>query len=373
MHYSKHVVRAINYINENLTSDLCLEALASHVHFSPYHFHRLFLLCTGEAPMEYVRRLRLRSASRELLSTKSSIIEIAAKYRFESQDGFCRAFKKYYGITPSEYRKLNSNKKWDDEKIFKGVNAMMYDTNIYEKLACSFDDKNEALNTLDKVLELSEKAKCSGLLSLEQEIDIVELDIFKKSIQMLIEGMAPESLREILMNYILCSGYKGKELLIRILIIEGILAIQQGIHTLVLREKLSSYFGEAFISEIEKHFGLDRDSQFVKIDTSIFKNQDKPCLSKETSLLEEPLGRIDNRSLQRLLREIDIVTLITAISGASGKTYTKVLNNISKKLAVIIIDETGQAATPIISEIIECQKQILEIMHGLRNQGDIII
>lgn len=44
MHYSKHVVRAINYINENLTSDLCLEALASHVHFSPYHFHRLFLL-----------------------------------------------------------------------------------------------------------------------------------------------------------------------------------------------------------------------------------------------------------------------------------------------------------------------------------------
>ena len=79
------------------------------------------------------------------------------------------------------------------------------------------------------------------------------------------------------------------EPLIRILIIEGILAIQQGIHNLILREKLSSFFGEDFIGEIQKHFGLDSESQLKKIDAFIIKNQDRPLLTKETSLLEEPL------------------------------------------------------------------------------------
>lgn len=76
----------------------------------------------------------------------------------------------------------------------------MYDMNIYERLTCSHSDKKEALSILDKILELSDKAKCSGLLSLEQEIDAVQPEIFKKSIQMLIAGIEPESLREILMN-----------------------------------------------------------------------------------------------------------------------------------------------------------------------------
>ena len=76
----------------------------------------------------------------------------------------------------------------------------MYDMNVYEKLACSHSDKKEALSTLDKILELSEKAKCFGLLSLEQEIDAVQPEIFKKSIQKLIDGIEPESLREILMS-----------------------------------------------------------------------------------------------------------------------------------------------------------------------------
>ncbi len=50
MHYSNPVQDARNYINENLTAGLSLEALADYVNFSPYHFQRLLLLCTGEAP-----------------------------------------------------------------------------------------------------------------------------------------------------------------------------------------------------------------------------------------------------------------------------------------------------------------------------------
>ncbi|HEX3030017.1 MAG TPA: helix-turn-helix domain-containing protein [Clostridia bacterium] len=374
MHYSKPTQDTINYINENLTTNLSLEALAQHMHFSPYHLHRLFLLCTGETPMEYVRRQRLRAASQDLLIIKISLIEIALKYRFESQDGFCRAFKRYYGITPGEYRKLNILiRQSDNPKKIEEEHTIMYDTNIYEWLACSHSDKKEALSTLDKILELSEKSKCSGILSLEPEIDTVQPEIFKKSLEMLIDGIEPQSLREILLNYTLCGGYKGKELLIRMLIIEGILAIQQGSNTLILREKLSSFFGEDFISEIQKHFGIDSESQLKKIDTFIAKYLGKSFLSKETSLLEDPLAHMDSRSLQRLLREIDTVTLTMALCGASGKTQAKILKNVSRKIAVELIDKIGTLDTPIALEIIDSQKRVLETLNELRNQGDIII
>lgn len=48
---------------------------------------------------------------------------------------------------------------------------------------------------------------------------------------------------------------------------------------------------------------------------------------------------MDNRSSQRLFREIDVVMLITAISRASGKIHTMVIENVSKDLAVTVIDE----------------------------------
>jgi AraC-like DNA-binding protein len=373
MNYSKPVQEAVNYINNNITTDISLEALAELTCFSPYHFHRMFLLYTGEAPMEYIRRLRLRKASRELLMGQSGIVEIALKYRFESQDGFCRAFKKYYGITPGDYRKLNFKKQSTKPKQIEEADAIMYDINIYERLICSNNEKYEALNTLDRILELSAKTKNSGLLSLEPEINRVQPEFFKKSIQMLIDGIEPESLKAILLNYTLSSGCKGKELLTRILIIEGILAIQQGVNTFIIRENLSSFFGEDFIEDLRKHFGIDDESQQKRIDYYIIKIQDKPAFSKETSLLEEPFSRMDGRSLQRLLREFDIITLASAISGSSNEIQAKVLKHVSKRIAIMLVSEIEMLDTLNVSDIKESQKQVLEIMNSLRNQGDIVI
>lgn len=124
--------------------------------------------------MEYLRRQRLKAASRDLLTKKLSILEIAASYRFESQDGFCRAFKRYYGLTPGEYRKLNTLAlKPENNQQIEEVHIRMYDTSIYDKLSCSHDDKIKALRTLDQLIELSLKAMTSGLLSLESDISTV--------------------------------------------------------------------------------------------------------------------------------------------------------------------------------------------------------
>jgi AraC-type DNA-binding domain-containing proteins len=372
MQHSKPIYETLIYINENLIADISLEGLAERANFSSYHFHRVFQIYTGEAPMEYVRRLRIRSASRELLSNKSTIIEIAYKYRFESQDGFCKAFKKYYGITPGEYRKLNLRIELNRMRKSEEEKAIMYNMNIYTELVCSYDEKSEVLCTLDKVLELAEKARHSGLLSLESSIDEVQPEFFKKSIQLLIDGIEPESIKNILLNYALCGGYKGKELLMRIIILEGIIDIQQGAHPMVIREKLSSFFGEDYIGAIQKHFGLDSESQRKKIESFLFRNKDKTVTSKDTNLLEEPLARMDSRSLQRLLREVDAYTLVIAISGSSGSTQDRVLRHVSKKRTISLINEIETKELPLVSDIIESQRQILETMINLRTQGEVI-
>lgn len=373
MHYLLSLHHITKYIKENLTGDLSLETLADYAHFSPYHFHRQFLQYTGLSPMEYIRRYRIRSASRDLISSSQSIIEIAAKYRFESQDGFCRAFKKYYGITPGEYKKLNHTIHHYAIKSTEEVKINMFEMNFYEKLSCSYENKKNALITLEEIIRLSEKTKRHGLLSLEAEIDTIQPNIFKKGIQLLIDGIEPSCSKEILMNYIMCGDYNSEEFLKRIIIIDGILAIQQGVPTEVLKEKLFSYFGEDFIDEIQKHLGIDSESQSKNIEQYINNNQAKPALTKETSLLDEPFCRMDSRSLQRLLREIESHTLAIAITGASGKTQSITLKNLSKRLAASLIEVIADTTNIEVDEIVKGQKHIIETLNTLRNQGDILI
>ena len=58
----ERVMRAVVAIERDLDATLSLPELADHACLSPFHFHRLFTAVVGEAPAEYVRRLRLALA-----------------------------------------------------------------------------------------------------------------------------------------------------------------------------------------------------------------------------------------------------------------------------------------------------------------------
>lgn len=126
------------------------------------------------------------------------------------------------------------------------------------------------------------------------------------------------------------------------------------------------------IEEIERHFGLDDESQQKIIETFLSKIHDKPVYSKETNLLEESLARMDNRSLQRLLRDMDICTLAVAMSGSSGSIQIRILKSASRKSVILIINEIETMDFPSVPDITNSQKQVLETIVSLKNQGDII-
>lgn len=102
------IFRSLAMIEESIQENLTVEKLAKDIHFSKYHYQRLFRETVGETVMGYVTRRRLFLAAQDLVRTEDSVLSIALKYGYDSHEGFTRSFKAYMGVTPTEYRKYHS-------------------------------------------------------------------------------------------------------------------------------------------------------------------------------------------------------------------------------------------------------------------------
>ncbi|MDQ1098183.1 MULTISPECIES: AraC family transcriptional regulator [Chryseobacterium] len=107
MEAHKHsIVKAIRYIEEHLDTELSLEKVSGAGAYSPFHFHRIFRLITGETLQNYVARRRAEKGAFYLAMRKEmSITDIYHQSGFSNHSAFNKAFKKYYGISPSGFRK----------------------------------------------------------------------------------------------------------------------------------------------------------------------------------------------------------------------------------------------------------------------------
>lgn len=91
-------------LQANLGGDLSLHALAAIAGLSPFHFHRVFRESVGETVKDYTLRLRLERAAFRLLLHDEKVLDIALDCGFQSHETFTRAFRRRFGMTPSDYR-----------------------------------------------------------------------------------------------------------------------------------------------------------------------------------------------------------------------------------------------------------------------------
>ena len=94
----------IEYIEENLKSDIEIEVLARKSYLSKEYFCRMFQYVTDIPFNEYVRKRRMTLAAKELINTNIKIIDLAFIYGYSSSEAFSRAFKQIHGISPNEAR-----------------------------------------------------------------------------------------------------------------------------------------------------------------------------------------------------------------------------------------------------------------------------
>ncbi|MBR1482199.1 MAG: helix-turn-helix domain-containing protein [Ruminococcus sp.] len=97
--------RVTNYIDEHYIDGLSLDDVASSTGISRYYVSHLFKELMDTTFVGYVNELRLNRAAMLLMTSDSPIIEIAAMSGFNNLSNFNRAFKLYFGKTPSAYRK----------------------------------------------------------------------------------------------------------------------------------------------------------------------------------------------------------------------------------------------------------------------------
>ncbi|MCO7124382.1 AraC family transcriptional regulator [Sporolactobacillus shoreicorticis] len=100
----------LDYVDEHITDAISLDLLAARAGFSPWHFGRVFQWGTGYSVMAYVRNRRLAFAAYELASGQR-ILDLSLKYGFETQSGFSKAFRRYFGCSPGTYR-LHAHGAW---------------------------------------------------------------------------------------------------------------------------------------------------------------------------------------------------------------------------------------------------------------------
>lgn len=98
------------YIHENIAGDLKLEQLAGIAHVSLNHLGRLFKKKYNLTPIDYITRERMLLA-RELLGYNNlSISMVASRAGYNSYSYFTKTFGQHFGMTPTEYRKLQTGK-----------------------------------------------------------------------------------------------------------------------------------------------------------------------------------------------------------------------------------------------------------------------
>jgi AraC family transcriptional regulator len=103
MDYIDLIQKTIDYIEDNIAEKITVAELASIASFSTYHYYRVFNSFVGMPVMEYVTRRKLQYTLYELRNG-AKILNIAFNYGFETNAGFTKAFKRYFGYAPNYYR-----------------------------------------------------------------------------------------------------------------------------------------------------------------------------------------------------------------------------------------------------------------------------
>lgn len=97
--------RVTEFIEEHLAQDISLASLAEQVGLSLYHFARAFKLSFGVPPHQYHMARRMDRARNLLHGSALSVTQIGIQIGFRDTSSFTRAYRKFAGVAPSEYRR----------------------------------------------------------------------------------------------------------------------------------------------------------------------------------------------------------------------------------------------------------------------------
>ncbi|SCG79250.1 AraC family transcriptional regulator [Micromonospora humi] len=122
--------QAMDHLEQRLDQPLDVAALARVACVSEHHFRRLFSALAGMPLTEYVRRRRLTVAAADVLAGRESLLDVAVRWGYGSNEAFARAFRVVHGVGPAEARRtgsvLRSQPRMSFRLVVEGSTSMDY-------------------------------------------------------------------------------------------------------------------------------------------------------------------------------------------------------------------------------------------------------
>ncbi len=214
--YIGRINLAIRYIEENLDQELKLATVAKVALYSPFHFHRIFSAIVKESPQEFINRKRIEKSTRQLKpDNPRPIASIAQEHGFSSNAAYTKAFKKYYGISPSKFRDQNHTfskigkvdskngqselvfssyicnideyKRWMKEKAKIEVRVMPSQQVAYVTHHGAFDRIGEAYQKLMRWAIPKGLGKASSIMVYHDDPNITDMDKLRQAAGIILE------------------------------------------------------------------------------------------------------------------------------------------------------------------------------------------
>lgn len=105
-HAYTDIEQAINYFDEHFREDIVVEKVAASMFVKPCWFIRKFKATVGQTPMQYILNMRIVKAKELLEKGGQNVSQVASAVGYDNPLYFSRVFKKYVGVSPSEYKKM---------------------------------------------------------------------------------------------------------------------------------------------------------------------------------------------------------------------------------------------------------------------------
>jgi len=228
-------------------------------------------------------------------------------------------------------------------------------------------DKEDCFKSVRRMIDLVKFARMNGILSLEAEIDEEEDIFIKTGLELVIDGVDPETVDNILSNMILAGGYSGTELLRKIVLAQGITCVQMGDNPGISALRMAALLGEQY---------MQRASEAAKLSMSADEYM-AALKGRETipecKAFEEQLTRFYFYAvgLYRILKEMDTFTIAHAIQGCSTELIWKVRCVVSKNTFAEICNQIVSTGLHI-ETTLYAQGVIMAKAQALRDSGQIL-
>jgi transcriptional regulator GlxA family with amidase domain len=103
-HEDGPIKQAQEFIEQNVTEKISVEELATRYAIGKRHFIRRFKKATNNTPIEYIQRVKIEAAKKELENSRKNVNEVMYDVGYVDIKAFRTVFKKITGLSPVEYR-----------------------------------------------------------------------------------------------------------------------------------------------------------------------------------------------------------------------------------------------------------------------------